>query len=244
MIRIIEELSMNAWPALQSLHYDGWVLRCAGGYTKRANSVYPLYPSEVDVDEKIDFCESFYRDHNLPAVFKMTRASAPTNLDVCLESRGYCADSYTSLQLLDLNRKIYAATENVDLALEDTEAWHEAFARMNNVSAEHRATHENILRAILSKKSYASVIEDGQIIGCGLGVLQAGHLGIFDIVIDPNHRGRGHGFRLMEALLAWGQGQAADKAYLQVMCDNEPALRLYKKMGFTEKYQYWYRINS
>ena len=77
MIRTIEELSMNAWPAMRTLHYDGWVLRSADGYTKRANSVYPLYSSEQDVDAKIEFCESFYRDLNLPTVFKLTRVSIP-----------------------------------------------------------------------------------------------------------------------------------------------------------------------
>ena len=89
MVRTIEELSMNAWPAMQSLHYDGWVIRCADGYTKRANSVYPLYASQIDIDKKIGFCESFYRERGLPTVFKLTRASTPANLDAFLEKRGY-----------------------------------------------------------------------------------------------------------------------------------------------------------
>jgi len=244
MIRTIEELSMNAWPAMRTLHFDGCVLRSAEGYTKRANSVYPLYPTELDVDAKIGFCESFYRDLNLPAVFKMTQASIPADLDTHLETRGYRKDSQTSVQLLDLIQEEYEVAENVNLSSEDTGTWQAAFARMNNVSAEHRATHENILRAILSDKCYVSLNADGRLIGCGLGVLQAGYLGIFDIVIDPDHRGQGHGFRLMQALLAWGQRRGASKVYLQVMCNNKPALRLYEKLGFKEEYQYWYRIKA
>ena len=89
MTRTIEELSMNAWPAMQTMLYDGWVLRAADGYTKRANSVYPLYPSEINLDEKIRFCELFYRDLGLPAVFKMTEASTPANLDARLDVLGY-----------------------------------------------------------------------------------------------------------------------------------------------------------
>jgi ribosomal protein S18 acetylase RimI-like enzyme len=244
VIRTIEERSMNAWPAMQTLHFDGWVLRCADGYTKRANSVYPLYPSEINLVSKIEFCESFYQDRNLPAVFKLTHASTPTDLDARLEALSYRIDSLTSVQVLTLNEGYPQRLDGIELTSEDTETWHDAFARMNNISADRRTTHKNILHAILPKKGYASVIEAGQIIGCGLGVLQRDYLGIFDIVIDPDYRGQGHGTRLMNALLAWGQGSGAHTAYLQVMCDNEPALRLYEKLGFLEKYQYWYRIQN
>ena len=41
-IQTIEELSLNALPCLQQILDDGWVLRLAEGYTKRANSVTPL----------------------------------------------------------------------------------------------------------------------------------------------------------------------------------------------------------
>jgi ribosomal protein S18 acetylase RimI-like enzyme len=242
LIRIIEELSMNAWPALRILHYDGWVLRSANGYTKRANSVYPLYPPEMDLDEKIGFCESFYRNLGLLTIFKMTTASTPSDLDTRLEEHGYRTDSQTSVQLLNLNAEKYEIPANVKLTSEGTETWHTASARMNHVSPKQRTTHEDILYAILPDKCYASIRLDGDIIGCGLGVVQAGYLGLFDIVIDPDHRQQGHGERLMMALLAWGAQGGAHTAYLQVMCNNEPALYLCEKLGFEEKYQYWYRI--
>lgn len=233
---------MNAWPAMQTMLYDGWVLRTADGYTKRANSVYPLYPSEIYLDEKIGFCASFYRTRGLPTVFKMTEASTPADLDSRLDALGYRIDSPTSVQTLDLNQEKFEMPGDVDLASKDTETWHEAFARMNNVDPDHRVTHENILRAIMSDKGYASISVDGHIIGCGLGILQAGYIGIFDIVIDPDHRKQGHGTRLMEALLAWGKEAGANASYLQVMRNNAPALRLYGKLGFQEQYWYWYRI--
>jgi len=244
MIRTLEEFSMNAWPVMRVIHYDGWVLRAANGYTKRANSVHPLYESKLDLDEKIGFCETFYHDQSQPTVFKMTASSTPSGLDTRLEALGYLKESLTSIQTLDLGIGSYASTAGVDLASTDTKTWHAAFARMNNVSAEHRAIHENILRAILPDKCYASIQQDGHIIGCGLGVRQAGYLGIFDIVIDPDHRKQGHGEQLMVALLTWGRDHGAWMAYLQVMCDNEPALRLYEKLGFQEQYQYWYRAKD
>ena len=46
--RRLEEVAMNAWPALQQMLFDGWILRFAQGYTKRANSVHPLFESHLD----------------------------------------------------------------------------------------------------------------------------------------------------------------------------------------------------
>jgi len=42
-IRSVEERSLNAWPSLHQMLYDGWVLRFSNGYTRRANSVSPIY---------------------------------------------------------------------------------------------------------------------------------------------------------------------------------------------------------
>ena len=43
MIRYLEELALNAWTSIQTVVYDGWLIRFSNGYTKRANSVNPIY---------------------------------------------------------------------------------------------------------------------------------------------------------------------------------------------------------
>ena len=83
---LYEELTMNAHPAIQTQLLDGAVLRFAAGYTKRANSVNPLYSSEIS--NKISYCEYIYTSQGLPTVFKLTPLSFEA-LDKTLEAKGY-----------------------------------------------------------------------------------------------------------------------------------------------------------
>src|SRR5712691_12846826 len=58
--RRLEELSLNASGAFQSLLYDGWLLGYRPGPTKRLRCVNPFYPSTLPLQEKVLHCISFY----------------------------------------------------------------------------------------------------------------------------------------------------------------------------------------
>src|ERR1041385_4991873 len=88
-IRFVEELSMTALPALQTVYYDGWVLRFADGFTRRANSVNPVYDSTLSLEKKLKYCEHLFSEHKLPTVFKLTPMSYPVDLDRVLEFHHY-----------------------------------------------------------------------------------------------------------------------------------------------------------
>ena len=240
MIQHIEEISLNAWPSLQTLLLDGWVLRFANGYTKRANSINPLYASASNVDAKVQFCEEVYRRNNLPVVFKMTSAVHPGNLDALLAQRGYAVDSPTSVQTMDLCDTYSSLDARLDATL--TDEWLAAFCRMSGVSDERKSTLRQMLTNIVPQKCFAAIVQADQIIACGLGVRQGDPVGFYDIVTDKSCRNQGYGKRLMRSLLAWGKQNGAWDAYLQVMLNNAPALSLYSQLGFKEVYEYWYRI--
>jgi ribosomal protein S18 acetylase RimI-like enzyme len=242
MIREIEEISMNAWPALQTMHYDGWILRFANGVTKRLNSVNPIYASKIDVDEKIDYCENLYRSKNLPPCFKITDIVQPPDLDKKLEAHGYNHVFDISVQLLNISREKFASGKNIQISEATDDSWVDNYIRMNEVNPANRSVFKKIIDQIIVSRGLFTLYVDGLAIGCGLGVVESKHVGLFDIVIDKSYRNQGLGRVLIESILSWGKSKGAEYGYLQVLVDNAPAVKLYSKVGFIEEYRYWYRI--
>jgi ribosomal protein S18 acetylase RimI-like enzyme len=232
---------MNAWPSLQTMLYDGWVLRFADGYTKRANSVHPLYSSSLNVEEKIQACEEIYQSKGLDVVFKLTPSAQPENLDKVLAAKEYKADSRTSVQLLELDGVDKALAQSA-LLTEDYADWLPAFCKLSNIGGHGEPTLKQLLHNVVPAQCFASICHQGQVVACGMGVLQGQFVGLFDIVTDADFRRQGFGKQLVLSILAWGKHNSAQTAYLQVMLNNEPALRLYSGLGFREIYTYWYRI--
>ena len=59
-IRLLEEISLNAWPSHKIELYDGWLIRFSHNYTYRTNSVEQVGISTLPTEEKIAYCESSY----------------------------------------------------------------------------------------------------------------------------------------------------------------------------------------
>src|SRR6266550_3308789 len=87
--RRLEELSLNASGAFQSLLYDGWLLGFRPGPTKRLRCVNAFYSTSLPLAEKVDYCVRFYQSLSLPAIFRMLPFSQPPELDAHLEGLGW-----------------------------------------------------------------------------------------------------------------------------------------------------------
>ena len=64
--------------------------------------------------------------------------------------------------------------------------------------------------------------------------------GITDVWVAPEHRRRGLGVVVLDAMISWAAERGATSAYLQVRADNTPALALYATMGFRTNHTYRY----
>jgi len=242
LIQRIEEKSMNAWPALQTNLYDGWILRFAEGYTKRSNSINPIYPSSIDLQKKIINCEKLYQSKNRSVIFKLTQECFPSNLDLELEKRGYVKNSPTTVQILSLNNFDSFLDKNIIFSADSNQEWINSFKKFSHLGVRQKDTLQRMLENITYQPCYVMMRLHGNIIACGLGVLSGQHIGLFEIVVSEAHRGRGIGKKLLYGILTWAKDQDAKTAYLQVIKGNIPAEQLYAKIGFKAAYTYWYRI--
>ncbi|WP_082360666.1 GNAT family N-acetyltransferase [Bacillus sp. FJAT-28004] len=240
----IEEMSLNGWPALQTVVYDGWLLRLAEGYTKRSNSINPVFGHTLGLDAKIRSCEELYECKGVRSVFKITPFIQPTSLDEELASRGYELIDRTIVMTIHLSEIPSPSHADIWLEQEATESWLDAAMVFNQLSDEQRSTTRKMLEQSPLVKCCAILHDNGIPVACGYGVIEDGWIGLYDIVTDPNYRNRGFGEQLVLHLLQWGKERGATEGYLLVVKDNAAANRLYDKIGYVPQYEYWYRAKK
>jgi GNAT superfamily N-acetyltransferase len=79
--------------------------------------------------------------------------------------------------------------------------------------------------------------EDGAPIAYALVKLFGERGYVFNVVVDPARRGRGAGGAVMEAIAAWMRRGGGKRWELNVKVDNESAIRLYERCGFSRVYR-------
>jgi ribosomal protein S18 acetylase RimI-like enzyme len=239
-IRRTEEHLMNAWPSLRTVMCDGWVFREALGYTKRANSAAAL-SANGDFAGTLSLAERFYRSTGNPAIFRLSPL-AGTGPDRLLAARGYRVVEETivmTMPLCDATPRDACVT----LSPHCTPEWENGYADAHALQPEQRRAHRAILDRIAPLPTAFAIVHDGdRAVAFGLGVIDRGALGLFDIVTVPGARRQGAARRLVQQLLRWGMESDAHAAWLGVIGDNERAKPLYAQLGFRELYRYHYRV--
>ncbi|MFO7168756.1 MAG: GNAT family N-acetyltransferase, partial [Chloroflexota bacterium] len=185
-------------------------------------------------------CEELYAAHGLPTIVRIVDLSEPPGLDELLARRGYERIDPSEV----LYRPLDDAEGHVDGALEllELDPWLAHYAELSGAPPATLPAHREILAAVPSQRALFALRDAGQVVACGMGVREGGFFGLFDIVVGAPFRRRGWGAALVSGMLGWGRRNGARHAYLQVVARNEPALALYRQLGFRQGYRYWYRV--
>lgn len=237
-VRLLEECALNAWPAHHTLWHAGWVVRANGGFTKRANSACAL-DDQGDLQAALAAVQAHYGRLGQAPVFRITPL-APAGADAALQAAGFVP--FDPAWVMTANLAAAQPDARVHCHTEATAAWLDGTAAAQGYPPATWALHHATVRAIVPQRACATLVVHGQALAYGLGVLDRGWLGLFDLVVSPGARGQGLGTALVRALLHWGHEAGAHAAYLQVREANPMAERLYARLGFARAYRYHYRV--
>ncbi len=215
---------------------SGWVLRADDGGTRRANAVLPLRQLKLPLDEALRRASAWYRGHGLPLLIRVPVA-ARRLLDAELAERGWPAEGSAQVRTVPFGQ-LPAGPDDRGVRLDATAdpAWLKHYRAGIGRNASEQALLRRKLDAV-----YASVrAADDRVIAVARGVLDDEWLGIVAVDVAADHRRRGLATALVTALARWAAERGARRAYLQVGVDNDPALALYERLGFTEHHSYHY----
>jgi ribosomal-protein-alanine N-acetyltransferase len=76
------------------------------------------------------------------------------------------------------------------------------------------------------------LLRGDRVAGYGVLSVAAGEAHILNICVDPEHRSRGYGEKLIDEMLYRARAASVRQIFLEVRPSNERALALYRKKGF------------
>lgn len=240
----LEAVAANGWRPAETHWIGGWLLRADGGFTQRANSILPLRPPGMALNEAIEAARAWYVDRGLPLIFQVPTESRRL-LDAELGERGwdFSPDVHVMTAPLGLDNAFGRTTGSaVTITAVPDEAWYARCRDGGGAAPEARALLNRHDRA-----GFASVRDaEGRVLAIGRGTIDEHAdgglwLGIFAVEVDPAHRRLGLARTIMAALHRWGAAQGARQAYLQVESTNDGAVALYERLGYTVHHDYRYR---
>jgi N-acetylglutamate synthase len=244
---VMAELSADAtWVADESMPLGPWKLRATQGYSHRANSVRTISEESGSLqwDGLIAEAEVFYGQRGLPAIFHLSPATMPRDLDQRLSQRGYVIEKSSEVYCADpaAIRDATARRESSGQILirdDPDEAW---LSCALNEKIGPKKTRERICRRVPSPRAFFSIIEGERTIARALGAVNSGIGWVYCMATVPDCQRRGFATQVLNSLATWSLTHGAAKMYLQVMADNIGAKKLYANAGFVKQYDYHYRV--
>lgn len=231
--REIEEIAADMWRPERVQRFGAWNVGYAAGYSRRANSAMWVGPGVDGLDDAADWL----REHSIRPTVRLT-SELPPDVDETLRSRGWALGGPTLVMVRDIGEPV----EVPGLKIMDypNHAWFSHVRIVAGIPENLEGGWRGILSRAPRPRGFAISSED-PIVAAGVGFISGEWLGLFQLGVMPIARREGWGRKTVDALTSWGVEKGATRVLLQVAADNSRALPLYRRMGFTTEYEYWYR---
>ncbi|MET7341064.1 GNAT family N-acetyltransferase [Streptomyces sp. NPDC087866] len=229
----------RAWQPVESEPLGDWLLRAAGGFTRRANSVLPLGDPGVPLGVALGRVRQWYADRGLPPYVQTATGAEDAQEELCaaLEEHGWRREVTAEVRIAALAPVGDLPAEVTRVRLERTAdaAWLSRYQRVGTPGPE-------VSSVLHSGPSvwFATVPGEAGEAPAAIGrcVVDGRWAGFMAVEVAPEHRRRGLATAVMTALARQAMDEGASAAWLQVEADNEGARALYDGMGFATHHLY------
>jgi N-acetylglutamate synthase len=270
LLRELETIVVDAWPAAETLERDGWLLRASGGPTHRGNSVATLDATGVvSLDARIDDAEAWYAERARPALFQIGPCAAPSGLDAALAARGYVIEGAARFAAAPAQEVIARTAAAADAATtlrasvepKPNAAWLDVNRITSRFAVQvdsflgfitrlgercrfvtvHAASGEHDPRAPSGSAAAGRIGAVEPVAAVALGIASGNRLGIYAMLTVPAFRRQGAARAALHALAESALSDGLSELYLLFETGNTAARELYERSGFRDVYGYHYR---
>jgi ribosomal protein S18 acetylase RimI-like enzyme len=239
----LEQIAARGWPGTEAESLGDWVLRSGGGWTGRANSVFPLGDPGIPVPDALAQVRAWYADRGLPARFQIAMPLA-AELDAALEAGGWTAADHSGVWVADIaglslgvdaKRLGTVPVLQVDEVPDDgwLATYHYRGGRLPDTA----------LPVLLAgdRPQFVSLRERTKVLAVARLSRTGDWVGVTAVEVADHARRRGLASVLVQQALG---ASGARYCYLQVSDSNEAGLALYRRLGFRRHHRYHYRTWS
>lgn len=235
----LDESGLEAWPCLEEAHLGGWQLRFSNGVYGRSNSVTMKGDPGTGFELAVAICHSKYSQYGLQTLFRIPNIGEWEEADISLGQMGYRLTDRSEVQVGPVIELV--SDPQVRLGSTLNSEWVHTYLSSSNRGKGKEETVSRLFERVPFPRRFAHIEANNEVAAIGLGCVVGNTLWIFGVATSPAHRGQGFATRVAKSLLTWSSSEGATRAALQVAADNEPALRLWKSLGFELAYRYHYR---
>jgi N-acetylglutamate synthase len=264
----LQRVMVDGWPPLERADLGSWMLRAAGGFTGRANSVLPLGDPGLPLPDAVRAAEEWYAERGLRPMFSLFGPEGfrvtDDVLGALLAARGY-TDVNRSVVLTAAVASLVSATRPPSGGIggesangserENGEQGHGGRATVTvrvgrtpwpqwwAASDERRRGSRDLAKAVMAGSPDQVLLAaevDGRTVATARVAFAHAWAGVFGLHVVPGSRGLGVATALMGAAAAQAQARSTASMYLQVERANAGAVALYRRLGCATHHEYVY----
>jgi len=218
----------------------GWLVRLGGGTTRRTNSINPLQCGPRDPSAVLERLIAPFRAAGANVIFRVPDIAH--GMAEALTAAGIeTPEAETRTLFTDLS-VLPEDDGSAELLERPAPGWLAARAKFNDAGRADSAVYRETVASIALPVRFAATRHHGEIASVAYGVISGRLLVVESVVTAPEARGRGLARKAVAGLMRWAAAAGAQGACLQVVAGNEPAIALYRALGFdSDLYRYHYR---